>query len=139
MFLKPKNSKFLKSYNRGRTSMKKCQPEFSLNNGNLCLISNENSFLIFQQVASILKFFKRRFKRQVKVWTFFSPNVSITRKPCEVRMGKGKGSIKAWAYPVKKNEPIFEFLCLKSSVNLKDTLVVAKLKLPFKSNLLFKC
>lgn len=54
-------------------------------------------------------------------------------------MGKGKGSIKAWAYPVRKNEPIFEFLCLKASVNLKDSLITSKLRLPFKSNLLFKC
>ena len=47
-------------------------------------------------------------KRQGKVWTRMFPNIPVSKKPTEVRMGKGKGSPEFWACRVKPGRILFE-------------------------------
>lgn len=61
----------------------------------------------------------------------------VTKKPQEVRMGKGKGYLKYWVYFVKKNEILFETTGINSLL-IKQVLSGAKFKLPLQSKLLSK-
>jgi large subunit ribosomal protein L16 len=61
----------------------------------------------------------------------------VTKKPQEVRMGKGKGYLKYWVHLVKKNEILFETKGTNSLL-IKQTLCGSKFKLPLQSELLSK-
>ncbi len=50
----------------------------------------------------------RHLKRRGKVWIRLFPYKSITKKPLEVRMGKGKGNVEGWVAPVKPGRVLFE-------------------------------
>ncbi len=50
----------------------------------------------------------RHLKRRGKVWIRLFPFKSITKKPLEVRMGKGKGNVEGWVAPVKPGRVLFE-------------------------------
>jgi len=137
MLLLPKRTKFSKSYSRKSLSMKTFSLSPVVKYGQYCLIANENSFLIPQQINATLKLIRKNLKKQAKIWIFFSPNVPITKKPNEVRMGKGKGAVKCWSFLIKKNQPVFEFVGAKKSV-INQAVNFSRTKLPFRSNLLFK-
>jgi large subunit ribosomal protein L16 len=61
----------------------------------------------------------------------------VTKKPQEVRMGKGKGYLKYWVHFVKKNEVLFETKGINNLL-IKQILCGAKFKLPLQSELLSK-
>jgi len=65
----------------------------------------------------------RNFNRKGKIWIRIFPRIGITKKPLEVRMGKGKGTPQFWVAPVKTGQILFEvegvqFDVLKKSVNV---------------------
>lgn len=65
------------------------------------------------------------------------PFLSLTKKPKEVRMGKGKGAHDSWVAVVKKGKIIFELKNMRQSLAIK-TLNIVKTKLSLKSILIFK-
>lgn len=136
MLLLPKRIKFAKSYSRSilsRTSL--FNPQFQY--GQLGLLANSNSFIIYHQISAILRPIRKYLKKQSKIWTFFAPMIPITQKPNEVRMGKGKGAVKHWALLVRKNQILFEFTNAKQKT-IQKVISCSKSKLPFKSTLLSK-
>jgi len=137
MYLMPKYTKFTKSYGRSSccTNYNSLAP--ALNYSNSCLASNKLSLMVFQQINASLKLLKRTLKIKAKVWSSFSANLPITRKPIETRMGKGKGSIKCWACVVQKNQVVFELFGFRQATILK-AFRTPKRKLPFQSSLLSK-
>jgi large subunit ribosomal protein L16 len=76
-------------------------------------------------------------KKDAKIWITAFPSGMVTKKPQEVRMGKGKGYLKYWVHFVKKNEILFE---TKGTNHLliKQMLHGAKSKLSLQSELLSK-
>jgi len=50
----------------------------------------------------------RKLKRTGQIWIRVFPDLGVSQKPAEVRMGKGKGSINHWVCPVKKGQILFE-------------------------------
>ncbi len=73
----------------------------------------------------------RHMKRQGRVWIRIFPDVPVTQKPTEVRMGKGKGSVEYWAAKVKPGRVMFEIDGVSELV-AKEALRLAAMKLPVK-------
>ena len=71
-------------------------------------------------------------KRQGRVWTRVFPNIPISKKPVEVRMGKGKGSPEYWACRVKPGRIIFEVDGIDEAT-ARIALYKASAKLPIKT------
>ena len=70
-------------------------------------------------------------KRQGRVWIRIFPDVPVTAKPIEVRMGKGKGSVDRWVAKVKPGRIMFEVDGV-SELIAKEGLRLAAMKLPVK-------
>lgn len=99
--------------------------------------SVERGFITFAQMEAIRLVITRAFKRRAKLIFRVCPNVSRTRKPVEVRMGKGKGSISHWVFKVSPGRVIFEVrLREQALVNVRTALRVAASKMPFKTKIL---
>ncbi|MEL7341125.1 MAG: 50S ribosomal protein L16, partial [Bacteroidota bacterium] len=70
--------------------------------------------------------------REGNMWIRIFPSKSITKKPAEVRMGKGKGNPELWAAPVKPGHLLFEVDGVPESV-AREALRLASNKLPVKT------
>jgi large subunit ribosomal protein L16 len=79
----------------------------------------------------------RHIKRGGKVWIRIFPDKSITKKPLEVRMGKGKGNPEAWVAVVKPGRIMFELEGVTVEV-AKRAMQLAAAKLPVKSKFIIR-
>jgi large subunit ribosomal protein L16 len=68
----------------------------------------EPAFLTSRQLEAARQAIVRRMKREGKIWIRVFPDKPMTKKPAEVRMGKGKGSPEFWAAPVQPGRILFE-------------------------------
>ena len=73
----------------------------------------------------------RHMKRAGRVWIRIFPDVPVSKKPTEVRMGKGKGSVEFWAAKVKPGRMMFEIDGVPVDV-AREALSLAAAKLPVK-------
>jgi large subunit ribosomal protein L16 len=65
-------------------------------------------FITNNQIEAARVAINRHLKRSGKVWIRLFPYKPVTKKPLEVRMGKGKGNVEAWVAPVKPGRVLFE-------------------------------
>src|SRR5688500_9977131 len=79
----------------------------------------------------------RHVKRGGKVWIRIFPDKSITKKPLEVRMGKGKGNPEAWVAVVKPGRMMFEIEGIPEDV-AKRALMLAAAKLPVRCKIIVR-
>lgn len=68
----------------------------------------EPALITSRQLEAARQAITRRMKREGKIWIRIFPDKPMTRKPAEVRMGKGKGSPEFWAAPVQPGRILFE-------------------------------
>jgi len=68
----------------------------------------EPAFITSRQLEAARQAITRRMKREGKLWIRIFPEKPMTKKPAEVRMGKGKGSPEFWAAPVQPGRILFE-------------------------------
>ena len=81
-----------------------------------------------QQLESARKTMYRKMRKFGKIWLRVFPFVPVSSKPAEVRMGKGKGNINYWCFPVKAGRIIFEFHGVSETVAFEiNKLVNSKL------------
>jgi large subunit ribosomal protein L16 len=80
----------------------------SLTFGSYGLKAMEPERITARQIEACRRAITRQMKRQGKVWIRVFPDVPVSQKPAEVRMGKGKGSVEYWAAKVKPGRIIFE-------------------------------
>lgn len=102
------------------------------------LVSLEPSFITDIQLETIILKVKRILKRRGKIILRVFPHQSITKKPIQTRMGKGKGNIYKWLQPIKSGSVILE-INIKS--NASELLAINGLKsiqnkLSFKSKII---
>ncbi|MCP3876332.1 MAG: 50S ribosomal protein L16 [Desulfobacteraceae bacterium] len=104
--LSPKNVKFRKEF-RGRT---KGSPQRgnTLSFGDFGLQAVECGYVNARQIEAARVALTRHAKRAGKSWIRFFPDHPITKKPAEVRMGKGKGATDAWVARVKPGKILYE-------------------------------
>ena len=79
-----------------------------MNYGAYGLKAIEPDRVIGKQIEAARVALTRHMKRQGRVWTRMFPNIPVSKKPVEVRMGKGKGSPEFWACRVKPGRILFE-------------------------------
>ena len=85
-----------------------------------------------RQIESARRAMTRHMKRLGRVWIRIFPDVPVTSKPAEVRMGSGKGSIEYWACRVKPGRILFEIDGASLAVS-EEALRLAAAKLPIRT------
>jgi len=113
--LSPKRTKFRK-YQKGRVKGIFCRGTSSNKNANLGnlsfgrfgLQSLECGRLSSRVLEAARRAMSRQMKRKGQIWMRVFPDIPVTAKPVEVRMGKGKGSVDFWVARVKKGQVLFE-------------------------------
>ena len=127
--LQPKKTKFRKMH-EGRISGN-AKGGFALNFGSYGLKSLEPSRVTARQIEAARRAMTRHMKRAGRVWIRIFPDVPVSKKPTEVRMGKGKGSVEYWAAKVKPGRMMFEIDGVSIEV-AREALSLAAAKLPVK-------
>lgn len=104
--LSPKNVKFRKQF-RGRTKGTPNRGN-TLSFGEFGLQATECGYVNARQIEAARVAMTRHAKRQGKSWIRFFPDKPVTKKPAEVRMGKGKGATDAWVARIKPGKILYE-------------------------------
>ena len=105
-----------------------------LNFGTYGLKATEPERVTARQIEAARRAMTRHMKRQGRVWIRIFPDVPVTKKPTEVRMGKGKGSVEYWAAKVKPGRVMFEIDGVSEPI-AREALRLAAMKLPVKSRI----
>jgi large subunit ribosomal protein L16 len=100
-----------------------------LNFGSYGLKSTEPERVTARQIEAARRAITRHMKRQGRVWIRIFPDVPVTAKPVEVRMGKGKGAIDYWAAKVKPGRIMFEIDGVSEEI-AREALRLGAMKLP---------
>ena len=127
--LQPVRTKYRKAF-KGRIHGNASRA-VKLNYGQFGLKAIQPERIISKQIEAARVALTRHMKRQGKVWTRMFPNIPVSKKPTEVRMGKGKGSPEFWACRVKPGRILFEVDGVSEQV-AKEALYKASAKLPIK-------
>ena len=125
--LQPKRTKFRKQH-KGRIHGE-AKGGFLLNFGTFVLKATEPERVTARQIEAARRAITRHMKRQGRVWIRIFPDVPVSSKPTEVRMGKGKGSTDYWAAKVKPGRIMFEIDGV-SEVIAREALRLGAMKLP---------
>ncbi|MDF2234340.1 50S ribosomal protein L16 [Albimonas sp. CAU 1670] len=133
--LSPKRTKFRKQHKGRIHGLAKGGTE--LNFGSYGLKAIEPERITARQIEAARRAMTRHMKRQGRVWIRIFPDVPVTQKPTEVRMGKGKGSVEYWAAKVKPGRVMFEIDGVSEPV-AREALRLAAMKLPIKSRFVQK-
>ena len=128
--LQPVRTKYRKAF-KGRIHGKATRAAI-LNYGAYGLKALEPDRIIGKQIEAARVALTRYMKRTGRVWTRIFPNIPVSKKPTEVRMGKGKGNIEYYACRVKPGRIIFEVDGVTEEV-AKIALYKASAKLPIKT------
>lgn len=110
---------------------------YTLSFGSFGIKSLEQGFITARQIEAARVSLSRAMQREGQIWIRIFPDKPITKKPAEVRMGKGKGSPEYWVAVVKPGTIIFEAGGI-SVETAKEALRLAAQKLPIKTNFIAK-
>jgi large subunit ribosomal protein L16 len=130
MVLMPSRVKYRK-YQRGRRKGISTGGS-TLNFGEFGLKALENAWLTNKQIEASRVAIMRHIKRGGKAWIRIFPDKSVTKKPAETRMGKGKGAPESWVVVVKRGRILFELDGLPLEL-AQDALRLAASKIPFRT------
>ena len=128
--LQPKKTKYRKSQ-KGRMKGN-AQRGAQLNFGSFGIKSLEESFVTARQIEAARIAATRYMKREGQLWIRIFPDKVLTKKPAEVRMGKGKGAPEYWVAVVKPGRMLFECDGVSFEV-ASEALRLASQKLPVKT------
>ncbi len=133
--LQPKRTKFRKAF-KGRIHGN-AKGGTTLSFGEIGLKAMEPERLTARQIEAARRAIARHTKRAGRMWTRVFPDVPVTKKPAEVRMGSGKGSIELWVARVKPGRIIFELGGVNQQV-AKEALLLGAAKLPIKTRVVMR-
>lgn len=105
--------------------------------GEFALQATTCGYITSRQIESARIAINRQAKRGGQVWIKIFPDKTLTKKPAEVRMGKGKGSPDRWVAVIKPGRVLFEVAGLEEEVSLR-ALTRASYKLPVKTKIIRK-
>ena len=130
--LQPKRTKFRKAH-KGRIKGA-AKGGTALNFGSYGLKAIEPERITARQIEAARRAMTREMKRAGRVWIRVFPDVPVSKKPTEVRMGKGKGSPEYWAARVKPGRIMFEIDGVDDAT-APSALSLAAAKLPIKTRI----
>ena len=128
--LQPKRTKFRKQFKGRIKGAAKGGTE--LNFGQYGLKAVEPDRVTARQIEAARRAMTRHMKRAGRVWIRVFPDVPVTKKPLEVRMGSGKGGIELWVTRVKPGRILFEVDGIPVQL-AKEALALAAAKLPIRT------
>ena len=134
MLLQPKKVKFRK-IRKGKISKLNFKSN-KLTFGLIGLKSIESGTVSARQIEASRQAIMRKIKRNGKLWIRIYPNIPITKKPTEVRMGKGKGSVVYYSAKVSSGTVLFE-LCGVNKNTALSAFKTGGAKLPIKTKIIF--
>ena len=130
--LQPKKTKFRKMH-KGRIKGN-AKGGTDLNFGSHGLKAVQPERITSRQIEATRRAITRAMKRQGRVWIRIFPDVPVSKKPTEVRMGKGKGSVEFWAAKVKPGRIMFEIDGVSDDI-AREALALGAAKLPIKTRI----
>ncbi len=128
--LQPKRTKFRKAH-KGRIHGD-AKGGTALNFGAFGLKAMEPERITARQIEAARRAITRAMKRAGRVWNRIYPDVPVSRKPAEVRMGSGKGSPEFWVARVKPGRIMFEIDGVTGEL-AREALTLGAAKLPIKT------
>ena len=129
--LQPKRTKFRKQFkgrNRGVATRGN-----KVSFGEFGLKATEHGRITSRQIEAARRALSRHVKRGGKVWIRIFPDKPISKKPLEVRQGKGKGNVEYWVALVQPGRMMFEIEGVPEDM-AREALKLAAAKLPVKSS-----
>lgn len=133
--LSPKKMKFRKRF-KGRIKGQALRGS-SLAFGDFGLAALEPGRITSRQIEAARIAMTRYIKRGGQVWIKIFPDKPVTKKPLEVRMGSGKGSVDHYVAEIKPGRILYEMHGVKPEV-AKEALTLAAAKLPLKTKLIIR-
>lgn len=130
--LQPKKTKFRKQF-KGRIHGA-AKGGTALNFGSHGLKAVEPERVTARQIEAARRAITRHMKRAGRVWIRIFPDVPVTKKPAEVRMGSGKGGIELWVSRVKPGRIMFELDGVPDQV-AREALLLGAAKLGIKTRI----
>jgi large subunit ribosomal protein L16 len=131
--LQPKRTKFRK-LQKGRVKGV-AKGGYTLNFGAYGLKAQEPARITARQIEAARRAMTRQMKRAGRVWIRIFPDVPVSKKPTEVRMGKGKGAPEFWAAKVRPGRIMFEIDGVTDAV-AREALRLGAAKLPIKTRVI---
>ena len=128
--LQPKRTKFRKQQ-KGRMKGNSGRGH-QLSNGTFGIKALDATFITSRQIEAARIAATRYMKREGQLWIKIFPDKPITKKPLEVRMGKGKGAVEYWVAVVKPGRVLFEVGGVPLDI-AQEALRLAAQKLPVKT------
>ncbi|MBN2668132.1 MAG: 50S ribosomal protein L16 [Bacteroidales bacterium] len=133
--LQPKKTKFRRSMKGKMRPLAKRGTDLSF--GSFGIKALEEQWITGRQIEAARQAITRHMKREGQVWITIFPDKPITKKPAEVRMGKGKGAPEGFVAPVSPGRILFEIDGVPSEV-AKEALRLGAQKLPIKTKLVVR-
>ncbi len=128
--LQPKRTKFRKQH-KGRNRGFALRGN-SVSFGEYGLKSLQRGRITARQIEAARRAITRHVKRSGKMWIRIFPDKPITKKPLEVRMGKGKGSVEYWVAEIKPGTILYEINGVPEDI-ARQAFKLAAAKLPVKT------
>jgi large subunit ribosomal protein L16 len=128
--LQPKRTKFRKQH-KGKLHGN-AKGGTDLNFGSYGLKAQEPNRVNAREIEAARRAITRHMKRAGRVWIRIFPDLPVTSKPTEVRMGKGKGSVDYWAARVKPGRVMFEIDGVSEEI-AREALRLGAMKLSVKT------
>ena len=128
--LQPKRTKFRKQHKGRIHGVAKGGTTLAF--GSYGLKAQEPERVTARQIEAARRAITRHMKRQGRVWIRIFPDVPVSSKPTEVRMGKGKGSVEFWAAKVRPGRIMFEIDGVSDAV-AREALRLGAAKLPVRT------
>jgi large subunit ribosomal protein L16 len=128
--LQPKNTKFRKAHKGRIHGLATSGAHLAF--GQYGLKALEPDRVTARQIEAARRALTRHMKRSGQVWIRLYPDVPVSKKPLEVRMGSGKGSVELWVARVKPGRILFEVDGISLEI-AKEALTLAAAKLPIKT------
>ncbi len=128
--LQPKKTKFRKQFKGRNRGMASTGAKVSF--GEYGLQAVERGRITARQVEAARRAMVRHIRRGGKIWIRVFPDVPVTKKPLEVRMGKGKGGVEYWVCKVQPGRMLYEMEGVHEDV-AREAMRLAAAKLPVKT------
>jgi large subunit ribosomal protein L16 len=132
MFLQPKKTKY-KKIQKGKLKKFKFKNN-KIQFGEIGLKATGSGTINARQIEAARKAIVRKIKRKGKVWVCIFPDLPITSKPTESRMGKGKGVVSHWVARVRGGTTLFEVCGVPENIST-EALIAGGKKLPVKTRI----
>lgn len=128
--LQPKRTKFRKQHKGRNRGLAQSGNKVSF--GEYGLKSLERGKITSRQIEAARRAMTRHVKRVGKIWIRMFPDTPVTKKPLEVRMGKGKGNVEYWVCKVQPGKVLYEMDGVEEEI-AREAFRLASRKLPVKT------